>query len=104
MITNESNNSKETNKEIRWVNFVTQFLKDLESISEKDIKWFIINRFLFNNVTSVYWNFRRRKLSGMGVQGETHFLFKLQKGSRDELIESFKVEHKKLLKLLNHQI
>lgn len=104
MITNESNNSKETNKEIRWVNFVTQFLKDLESISEKDIKWFIINRFLFNNVTSVYWNFRRRKLSGMGVQGETHFLFKLQKGSRDELIESFKVEHKKLLELLNHQI
>lgn len=104
MITNESNNSKATNKETRWVSFVTQFLKDLESISEKDIKWFIINRILFNNGTSVYWNFRKRKLSRIGVQGETHFLFKLQKGSKDELIESFKVEHKKLLELLNHQI
>lgn len=83
MITNESQN------ENCWLDFANQLLKDLESISKKDIKLFIENLSGDESSILVYWNVETKELTTVGAVGKTYYLSKLEYEKDNKLQKDF---------------
>lgn len=70
--------TEKSQKENRWLDFVSQLLKDLEGISKKDIEILVENLSSDESFIPIYWNIDTKELTTVGVPEKTYYLSKLE--------------------------